>query len=160
MAGEADAHLSCTLDYLSYEEDINYQALSYAWNDPSLQFGKERAEGENIIVNDDYFLPIGKNLALFLWYIRDRMQPTEYIWIDAICINQDDIHERNNHVVEMGKIYKKAKYVIVCLGPEQRNSTQAISFLKELWTVESKSSRATTVEASIEISFWSDPIKQ
>lgn len=160
MAGEVDAQLSCTIDHVFYTEDICYRALSYAWKDSSLDFKTECAQSESIIVNDDSILLVGKNLASFLWHIRDQDGPTEYIWIDAICINQGDIQERNIHVVEMAKVYKRAKDIIVWLGPEQGNSAQAISFIKELWTVELKSSQATTTDASSEISFWSDPIKQ
>jgi Heterokaryon incompatibility protein (HET) len=38
------------------------------------------------------------------------------LWIDAICINQDDIDERNEQVRMMGNIYQKAERVTVWLG--------------------------------------------
>ncbi|KAH6711201.1 hypothetical protein BKA61DRAFT_488615, partial [Leptodontidium sp. MPI-SDFR-AT-0119] len=54
-----------------------YEALSYAW-------GNEDAN-ESIII-DGKSLAIRSNLAAAL---RQR------IWIDAICINQADVDERN-----------------------------------------------------------------
>lgn len=43
---------------------------------------------------------------------------SRFYWIDAICINQQNIPERNVHVVEMGRIYKQADMVIAWLGWE------------------------------------------
>ncbi|KAL4893446.1 heterokaryon incompatibility protein-domain-containing protein [Aspergillus ambiguus] len=40
------------------------------------------------------------------------------MWIDAICINQDDIPERNSQVAIMSQIYSKADSVVVWLGVE------------------------------------------
>ncbi|KAF2822682.1 hypothetical protein CC86DRAFT_458461 [Ophiobolus disseminans] len=41
--------------------------------------------------------------------------PGDY-WVDALCINQQDIDERNTQVQMMGKIYSLAKLVVVWLG--------------------------------------------
>jgi hypothetical protein len=35
------------------------------------------------------------------------------VWIDALCINQNDIEERNEHVKKMGEIYLKASKVLI-----------------------------------------------
>ena len=40
------------------------------------------------------------------------------IWIDALCINQDDLHERANQVKLMGNIYGRAETVNIWLGEE------------------------------------------
>ncbi|EHK97015.1 putative Heterokaryon incompatibility protein 6, OR allele [Glarea lozoyensis 74030] len=42
----------------------------------------------------------------------------KYFWIDAICINQDDIPERNSQVQRMGDLYTNASFVMVWLGPD------------------------------------------
>jgi hypothetical protein len=38
-------------------------------------------------------------------------QEDRYLWIDAICINQADIGERNHQVEMMSTIYGQAKRV-------------------------------------------------
>jgi hypothetical protein len=38
------------------------------------------------------------------------------LWVDAICINQDDIEERNRQVKLMAFIYSRALAVLVWLG--------------------------------------------
>lgn len=37
------------------------------------------------------------------------------VWIDAICINQEDLDEKNGQVTKMGEIYSMAKTVHVWL---------------------------------------------
>lgn len=53
-----------------------------------------------------------------------RLKPgkSRYLWIDAICINQDDIAEKNSQVAMMAEIYKKATRVNIWLGESNRLS--------------------------------------
>ena len=41
---------------------------------------------------------------------------TSTLWVDAICINQDDTDERNYQVTQMGAIYRSAMQVDVWLA--------------------------------------------
>ena len=52
--------------------------------------------------------------------VRDFHRP--FRWIDTICINQDDIPERNAQVSIMSTIYMKADEVIAWLGEEDGDS--------------------------------------
>ncbi|MCJ1288287.1 hypothetical protein MMC26_007642 [Xylographa opegraphella] len=83
-----------------------WKALSYMWG---------TQEREKVIsVNQKPFL-IRPNL----WACLKRMQGSQSntkIWIDAICVNQDDIEERNRQVLLMFKIYTLADEVIAWLG--------------------------------------------
>jgi Heterokaryon incompatibility protein (HET) len=54
-------------------------------------------------------------LEAALYKFRNRRINGE-IWIDAICINQKDIGEKNVQVPLMGEIYASAACVIVWLG--------------------------------------------
>lgn len=45
------------------------------------------------------------------------------VWVDAICINQDDLSERANQVKLMHKIYRTASTVKIWLGKEQKPAT-------------------------------------
>jgi hypothetical protein len=53
-----------------------------------------------------------------------------FSWIDALCINQEDINERETQVMQMGDIYKCAHRVVVWLGSSFVNSHLAISALE------------------------------
>lgn len=62
-----------------------------------------------------------------------RLEDKErYIWIDALCINQANVHERNHQVQIMGKIYKGAEKVIVWLGLAKDDSDFAMEMIKSL----------------------------
>jgi hypothetical protein len=83
-----------------------YTALSYMW-------GKAIAE-HTVVLNGTPFL-IRKNLWDFLHKAR-KDNFGGYLWIDALCINQGTVGERNHQVALMGKIYSHADVVIVWLG--------------------------------------------
>jgi hypothetical protein len=53
---------------------------------------------------------IRKNLFSFLEVWQEESHPVT-LWIDAICINQEDILERNRQVALMYKIYRTATSV-------------------------------------------------
>ncbi|KAH7389214.1 hypothetical protein BKA64DRAFT_680061 [Cadophora sp. MPI-SDFR-AT-0126] len=46
----------------------------------------------------------------------NSLQSTEYVWIDAICINQSNVPEKNVQVALMNRIYQEAAGTIVWLG--------------------------------------------
>lgn len=60
---------------------------------------------------------------------------TSYIWIDAICINQQDLAERSAQVTIMGDIYRTAQMVAIWLGPNQNQADEAIRVCSILATI-------------------------
>jgi hypothetical protein len=74
------------------------------------------------------------NLASALRHIRDTgvREVLDSFWVDAICIDQDNVKERNHQVRFMGSLYRKATLVISWLGPEAANSTIALSLIHRL----------------------------
>ncbi|KAF2686590.1 hypothetical protein K458DRAFT_280689, partial [Lentithecium fluviatile CBS 122367] len=55
------------------------------------------------------------NLESGLRHLRYRFQP-RILWIDALCINQRDMAEKERQVRMMGQLYKNAERVHVWLG--------------------------------------------
>jgi hypothetical protein len=51
------------------------------------------------------------------------------VWLDMICIHQQDIAERNHQVRQMGEFYKKAGRVITWLGQADEDSDLAMEDL-------------------------------
>ena len=82
-----------------------YEALSYVWGCGDKVRALSTAHGN---------VPITENLYVALLSLRDRSFP-RIIWVDAVCINQDDIGERSRQVQYMAEIYAKASRVIVWL---------------------------------------------
>ncbi|KAK7403767.1 hypothetical protein QQX98_010459 [Neonectria punicea] len=103
----------------------NYVAMSYTWGDP-----KDRVP----IVIDEHNVHVTRNLEAGLREFRE-LEPFKrglWIWIDAICINQDDEPERNAQVQIMSVIYERAGNIIVWLGPTDSTSDEAIKYLQEV----------------------------
>ncbi|KAI1211976.1 HET-domain-containing protein [Annulohypoxylon truncatum] len=84
----------------------SYDALSYTWGD--LQKTHE-------IAVDDQTLGITRNLYMALMKLRSPTEP-RCLWIDAICIDQGNVQERNHQVQMMKRIFSTASSVIVWLG--------------------------------------------
>ncbi|KAK4982010.1 hypothetical protein LTR50_007854 [Elasticomyces elasticus] len=78
-------------------------------------------------------LSITPKLAECLPYLRLPTEPRT-LWVDAICINQQDLEERKHQVQRMANIYKMAKRVVVWLGPRENDSTLALRTLESLAT--------------------------
>jgi hypothetical protein len=49
------------------------------------------------------------------------------LWVDALCVNQDDRVEQSQQVAMMAAIYAKALRVLVWLGKDDETSTGAIA---------------------------------
>jgi hypothetical protein len=117
---EQIAPIECQLfDYLLQAPDREthlYDALSYVWGSPikplSISIEKVSSDKQSI---DRCQLHITANLHTALVHLRDHSLK-RIIWIDAICINQEDLEERGQQVRLMAEIYCKANHVIVWLG--------------------------------------------
>jgi hypothetical protein len=102
-----------TLLEYGLNDDTPYECLSYTWGLPELT--------HTVSIDGKYFA-ITKNLASALKNIQ-RYVKTELLWVDAICINQEDPEEREKQVGHMKTIYSRARQVLAYLG-EQENSSQ------------------------------------
>jgi hypothetical protein len=103
----------------------NYEALSYTWGSPDVTY--------RILVNGISF-HIRQNLYWAL--LKLRLSHTERVlWIDAICINQNYVNERNHQVQQMADIYRRASRVIVWLGPSTPSSRKAALLIRHLRSI-------------------------
>jgi hypothetical protein len=105
------ARLRCQLVHRAFDQTPTYYALSYRWGDESAQ--------KRIILNGSKF-PVRRNLYDALRFLQNRDEDV-LIWIDAICINQDDFEERSQQVRIMHLIYQRATKVVVWLGKKHAN---------------------------------------
>jgi hypothetical protein len=109
----------CSLYQRHFEQNPTYEALSYAWGDAT--------KTRQIIVNGKPFRAT-ENLEKALRQLRYADKP-RLLWVDAICINQKDVAERNNEVKRMTRIYENAERVIAWLGPETNTTSVAMEFV-------------------------------
>lgn len=104
-----------------------YEALSYTWGNSSNSTEAYIQDSSGGFAT----IKIRANLISALKYLRLTHQ-TRTLWVDALCINQKDILERNSQVPRMDKVYKFATSVIVWLGEAANGSDQAILTVEHL----------------------------
>lgn len=112
----------CLSDRLS-NRDV-YEPLSYTWEDcdtvqDSLENTGDDSHPRLFLMDTGYFgsLKLTSNCAEALRSVR-KSQTERTIWVDSICVNQDDPEERSRQVDLMKEIYAKAFTVLVYLGRE------------------------------------------
>ncbi|PMD20692.1 hypothetical protein NA56DRAFT_704495 [Hyaloscypha hepaticicola] len=101
-----DDLLCCNLIHVKFAEKRRYNALSYMW-------GAEAVKVD--ILLEGALFQVGQNLWDALHYLRSSETQMPF-WIDAICINQRDVEERNRQLPMMKWIYFRADTVVTWLG--------------------------------------------
>ena len=66
------------------------------------------------------------------WEAVNRLAPVSSLWVDQICINQDDKDEVNEQIAMMGDIYSRCWNCAIWLGAADEYTTEAFSFLRRL----------------------------
>ena len=120
---EDDVH--CTLNVATLTDErrhqAEYEALSYVWGD---------AGGSRCIHVNDHAFPVTPNLDIALRYLRSATE-TRMLWIDAICIDQNNATEKACLVGMMREIYAQASRVLVWLGQSDRDIREAMAFVEK-----------------------------
>ena len=106
LPGRFGDPIRCTLSTVCLDDEPAFDALSYTWGSMSK---------ESSLTCDSKSLNVTSNLYEGLQRLR-RRRSVRVIWVDAVCINQDDVRERNQQILYMARIYKQAKQVVVWLG--------------------------------------------
>jgi len=116
--------IECTMyqAYLDGDDIIPYDALSYTWG------GTDKTS--TVIVNGKY-LDVTANLYSALRHLRSETED-KVLWVDAICIDQNNKRERGHQVQQMCKIYSQAEKVIVWLGQATRETDLLLESLQRL----------------------------
>ena len=122
------SHLSCVLESFSLDACPSYHCLSYTWG-PALTSdagsgGHTNTAKVELVVTAEAaaagVLSINENLSDALYQLAKSFSlgTTRYMWIDAICVDQDNSEERSSQVLMMDSIYSGAEKVLVWLGKD------------------------------------------
>jgi hypothetical protein len=107
LSGRREDPIWCVLKEVS-GAGAAYKALSYAWGEPV--FSERLGE-----ISSGTCIRITKTLHDAIRTIRSR-NGTQNLWIDAVCIDQSSVAEKNHQVKNMASVYRQASEVIVWLG--------------------------------------------
>ncbi|CZR62592.1 uncharacterized protein PAC_12489 [Phialocephala subalpina] len=104
------------------DQAAEYEALSYEWQPPGSDTAKFNISIDGTVV------AIRRNLYDALRHLRHETQG-RVLWIDAPCINQSELKERNHQVYMIGKIYSRAIRVLAWTGLADKDSDVAFDFI-------------------------------
>jgi hypothetical protein len=112
--------LSMRMITCEHESAPPYMAISYTWGDGA----RRRA----IAINGQ-IVEVNENCYYALWQTRLHFSAAT-VWIDYICMNQEDLVEKGHQVPAMGRIYAKATQVLACVGPHADDSQRLAYFVR------------------------------
>ena len=124
--GPSDIRISISLQEFDLSDAPSFKALSYTWGPAYHDFLSEeildpRPVFSHVVLWNGQEFPVTQNLYEALRHLIER-GIDDWLWIDAICINQKDVGERGIQVALMGKIYSSAEEVLVWLGATQKGA--------------------------------------
>lgn len=115
----------CELTVFPVTEAPPYRAISYTWGDS--------APLASILVNGQR-MDVRLNCEYALGQASQHTSTDEagdfHIWIDSVCVNQFDNHEKGAQVAMMGQIFKTATNVLACVGSHEDDSAFLYEFLR------------------------------
>lgn len=97
-------NIQCSISHATIKD--KYTCISYVWGPNDVK--------HMIEINGQAFY-VQSNLFKFLQVAR-RQYPNVPFWIDALSIDQENSHERNHQVQQMGSIYSQASCVLAWMG--------------------------------------------
>lgn len=119
LPGEVDEAVRITLHHRDLSQMPTCVAISYEWGEIT---------GQNEVFCDGRILRVTTNLLALLKELR-RSHEMRPLWIDAICINQENLEERSQQVTLMGDIYRNAVVVLVWLGKDNQFTEEAFQII-------------------------------
>lgn len=120
-----DKEIRCELRHVSLDDETLYEALSYVW-------GKPLKTCEITVSSDgDRKMGVTENLYSALTRLRQGAFARD-LWIDQLCINQENPAERSRQVQLMRQIYQKAKKTVVWLGDYDKDATLLFEIYQKL----------------------------
>jgi hypothetical protein len=130
-AGEPDSEVEARFENVSLGggsgTHSGFHALSYCWGESTQRANIAIKTGNRVAV-----LAISPTVKRAIRRLRNRNAPL-HIWIDAVCINQDDLEERANQVALMGRIYSQAEGVHVWLDEEMLALDEALRLIRDVY---------------------------
>jgi Heterokaryon incompatibility protein (HET) len=121
VASETTSPIQCTLQTFDLKNKPRYTALSYTWGPPIKTIypldESFPTELQTILRNDQPF-SVTQNLHDALSELH-QSDFTEWLWVDAISINQSDFKERADQVALMADIYYSATETVAWLGKDE-----------------------------------------
>lgn len=109
--------------------------------------GQDHVDDSVEIIVDGIPIFVGKNLERALRTLREipEIANRTRVWVDPLCINQEDFEQKNVEVKRMGEIYREADRVVSYLGEESDKSGNVLEFMDAVGDVIQRASDLTPI---------------
>ncbi|MCJ1366779.1 hypothetical protein MMC16_005909 [Acarospora aff. strigata] len=128
-----DDGISMRLEQHNVSRAPKYVALSYVWGRGPYRKGRSSSATYSIRVDGEAF-PVQENLHDALSYLAWRIRELDcLLWVDSICVNQEDLVERSEQVLLMRHIYENAHAVYgwLSLPFDERETALAAQLMRK-----------------------------
>lgn len=112
-----------SLSEVNLDSNPSFEALSYVWGSPDPAVAVTIVTQPAGSTKTRSILQVTPNCLTALQSLRYRFRPRR-LWIDAICIDQTSIAEKNQQVPLMAEIYGRAGQVLVWLNPGNQDENR------------------------------------
>jgi len=132
LPGRHENEVECQLDEVETESCPPFEALSYVWG--------ARSPNDPIIKVDNSNFQVTRNCYDATVHLR-RTENPRVVWIDAICIDQENAQEKNAQVERLGEMHSRAERTITWLGipdrptplPAKLDDQTVVWMLQQAW---------------------------
>ncbi|OAL57164.1 HET-domain-containing protein [Pyrenochaeta sp. DS3sAY3a] len=136
LRAEPHGQVVCELTPWPMDSAPSYYAISYTWGDPKLC--------THIMINGAPLF-VRQNCEDVLRQAAFS-RASKYVWVDALCIDQDSTEEKSDQVAIMGQIYRNSAHVFACLGLHADDSEYLFQ------TIETWQSLLSSIHSHVRIS--------
>ena len=128
LPGDRSAPLQCELHRADVPRNVSpesasgptFEALSYVWGDGNLC--------QRIFCNKS-LIKITQSLFDALIHLR-HPKTARMLWIDAVCIDQNNNDEKIEQIPRMKDIYHHANQVVIWLGLDDESTNRALDLIR------------------------------
>ncbi|KAI0458461.1 HET domain-containing protein [Xylaria acuta] len=145
---------SGTLKTVDVNEAPPYFALSYSW-------GKQIQDVPMVV--DGQVLSVSPSMTDAIRRLRELVvvdststTRVKWVWIDKICINQDDLSERSNQVQLMNSIYSQAIRTLIWLGTDFDACSAAWGLIDQIYSVFQRENQRAEFVTDIPLRIYTD----
>jgi Heterokaryon incompatibility protein (HET) len=121
--------IRCRIHTVSLKDILRYNAVSYVWGDRSNPL-KITVDDSEVLVTQNLFYAL-KSLVRYVQPLS-KLGDAFYLWVDAICIDQNNMEEKATQVPLMRDIYETAFAVFAFVGSTNTKITTTMEALEEI----------------------------
>ena len=165
--------IELVFDYVFLDDNPVFDALSYTWGSDERQRNPDGGlisptPKPRLVTIEGVIIEVTSNLFGALENLRNqadlplseansplsepRFTYSTRLWVDALCINQEDVSERNQQVAQMRYVYEKAACVLVWPSiPTSEGQKELAAFLCSLGDDATRVSKALMVPHSSDL---------